>query len=98
MSQLQKFINRVRTLRYAYRTVFVPGPMTDKVLLDLAKFCRAKSTPAVVSPTTQTIDPVATGIAIGRLEVWLRITQNIHMSDTDLYKLVDSETNGTDYD
>lgn len=69
---------------------------SDAVLSDLRKFCRATSTPAVMSQVTQSIDPIATGIAIGRLEVWHRITSNLHLSDADLYRLVDREENGTE--
>jgi hypothetical protein len=59
------------------------------VMSDLRQFCRGTSTPAIVSPATQQIDPIATGIAIGRLEVWHRICQNIHLTDADIYRLVD---------
>jgi hypothetical protein len=90
--RLRNFIFRRRR---AYRAVFQPGgvlgPSGEIVIADLRDFCRATSTPAVVSPGTQSIDPMATGIAIGRLEVWHRIMQNIHVSDADLYKLVERE-------
>lgn len=79
--------------RVAYRSVFMPGGQmtvaSQDVLTDLRRFCRGTTTPAVVSPITQTIDPIATGIAIGRQEVWHRICQHLHVSDADLYKLVD---------
>jgi hypothetical protein len=52
----------------------------------------------VVSPLTQQVDPIATGIVIGRLEVWHRIAQNLHLSDADLYKMMESQNDnqGTD--
>ena len=78
--------------RGAYKAVFAPGVATDIVLDDLRKFCRAVSTPAVVSQNTGMIDPIATGIAIGRFEVWQRIAQNVNMSDADLYRLMESQT------
>lgn len=84
--------------RQAYRAVFKPGVATDIVLADLRKFCRASSTPAVASPVSRTIDPIATGIAIGRLEVWHRIAQNLNLSDADLYKYVEMQENGTERD
>lgn len=89
----------IQKKRNAYRAVFAPGPAVDIVMDDLRKFCRATTTPAVVSPVTQQIDPIATGIAIGRLEVFHRIAQNIHMSDTDLYKIVENDIgeNGNEY-
>ena len=82
---------RIFRKRMAYRALFnVDTPAAYIVMSDLRTFCRATSTPAIVSLTTQNIDPIATGIAIGRLEVWHRIAQNIHLSDADLYKLVDN--------
>jgi hypothetical protein len=79
----------------AYRALFMSGgqmgPAQHIVLSDLRAFCRATSTPAVVNPQSGGIDPMATGIAIGRLEVWHRIAQNLHISDEDLYALVNRE-------
>lgn len=89
---LAKLRDRIFKQRNAYRDTF-NGPAGKQVLADLAQFCRARQTPAVVSPVTQTIDPIATGVAIGRLEVWHRIVQNIHLSDADLMRLVE-ETQG----
>lgn len=86
-------ISQIRNLilrrRQAYRQTFADNEATRIVLTDLRKFCRATSSPAMVSQNSGMIDPIATGIAIGRLEVWHRITQNVHISDADLYKLVD---------
>lgn len=85
--------------RNAYRALFMAdGELNGAaitVMADLRQFCRATSTPAVVSQGTGVIDPIATGIAIGRLEVWHRIAQNIHLSDEDLYRLVD-QNQGTE--
>lgn len=76
--------------RGAYKALFKIGtPAADIVLADLAQFCRARSTPAVFSQQSGTIDPIATGIAIGRLETWHRIASNLHISDADLYRLVE---------
>ena len=95
--RIRKAIFRRRT---AYRHTFMPGGnmtvATSDVLTDLRRFCRGTATPAVVSPITQTIDPVGTGIAIGRQEVWHRICQHLHVSDSDLYRLVDREEDGTE--
>lgn len=90
----QKLLRR----RGAYRAVFRPGELaTDMVLSDLRSFCRATTTPVAVA-SSGTVDPIATGIAIGRLEVWHRIAQQIHLSDADLYKLVErqGELDGTE--
>lgn len=83
--------------RMAYRAVFRLGePATNIVMSDLRKFCRATSTPAIVSMVSQRVDPMATGIAIGRLEVWHRIAQHLHLDDSDLYKLVEQVEEGTE--
>lgn len=97
-------INKVRDFilkrRVAYRGLFMPnGQMTvasETVLNDLRQFCRATSTPAVYSHIAGKIDEKATFIAIGRQEVWHRITQNLHLSDADLYKLVERSQQGTE--
>ena len=82
--------------RMAYRAVFAPGGertvAAQDVLADLRKFCRATTTPAVIS-NSGSIDPIATGVAIGRLEVWHRITQHLHISDADLYRMVENNDN-----
>lgn len=92
IEKIRQFILRKRV---AYRTVFTPGgEMTiasKAVLADLRRFCRGAGSPAQLSQISGMVDPMATGIAIGRQEVWLRIQQNIHMSDADLYRLVESD-------
>jgi len=85
---MKKFFQLVLKRRSAYRALF-QGPASELVLADLQKFCRATTTPAVVSPVSRQVDPIATGIAIGRLEVWNRIRQNIAMTDSDLYRLME---------
>lgn len=96
---MARLIDLIIGKRQAYRAVFGTDNLTpaqSAVLADLRKFCRATSTPAVVSPATQQMDPMATGVLIGRLEVWHRITQNLHLSDADLYKLVEKPIDGTE--
>lgn len=78
-------IDRLRQLifrrRMAYRHLFQSGPAADIVLSDLAKFCRAYKPTTVVSPVSRQVDPIATAIAEGRREVWLRIQGHLHLSD-----------------
>lgn len=83
--KLRRLIQRRRS---AYRALFAPGPASDIVLTDLAKFCRATSTPAVVSHLTGQIDQQASFIAIGRQEVYMRIAQHLHITDADLYRII----------
>jgi len=86
-----KIAKSVMRKRSAYRALFAPGPARDIVLYDLSKFCRATSTPAVVSLVTQQIDPQASFIAIGRQEVYMRIAQYINLTDADLYRIINQD-------
>jgi hypothetical protein len=63
----------------AYRAVF-NGPMSDAVLVDLAKFCRANE-------STYHPDPRVAAQLDGRREVFLRIQQHLKLSSDDLWKL-----------
>lgn len=66
--------------RLAYRRVFKSGEDSRRVLLDLAKFCRAHE-------TTVGENERATLVLEGRREVWLRIQQHINLTDEELWKL-----------
>lgn len=70
--------------RSAYVNTFA-GPAADKVLADLAVFCRA---------TTSTFhaDPRVHAVAEGRREVWLRIQNHLHLSDEQLLELITSKS------
>lgn len=97
----------IQRRRNAYRAVFQPsggqlGISQEIVLADLRKFCRATDSTAVVSRVQQRIDPIASAVLVGRREVWLRIMHHLHISDADLYRMVDPEgqprsEQGTDY-
>jgi hypothetical protein len=56
------------------------GPLAQKVLIDLAVFCRANE-------STFHEDPRAHALAEGRREVWLRIRHHLDLSPEDLLKL-----------
>lgn len=92
---IEKLRKLIFSRRLAYRQTFMPGgqatPAADIVLADLRRFCRASSSAAQLSPQSGMVDPIATGIAIGRQEVWHRIASNLHLSDADLYRLVESD-------
>lgn len=81
--------------RGAYRALFQPGgnltPAAEIVLADLRKFCRATTSTTVVSPVTGNVDPIASAQAEGRREVYLRIIQNLLVSDQDLYRVAERE-------
>jgi hypothetical protein len=81
----------IQRRRGAYRIVFAQDQLASKIVLDdLKQFCRATSAPIAVSRQSGMVDPIATGISIGRQEVWHRIAQHIHVSDEDLYRFVDN--------
>lgn len=79
-------IQRILKRRSHYRAAF-QGRSGQIVLADLKRFCRAGTSPLVVSPMSRTTDAMATGVAIGRQEVFMRIAHHIHMSDAQLLEL-----------
>jgi len=89
---MKKLLERIMKRRYAYRRVFLGenGSLThdgEIILKDLKKFCRAAESTAVVSPVSRQMDPLATAMAEGRREVWLRIMAHLHIDDAILMKL-----------
>lgn len=69
-----------------YRDVF-SSPAGERVLADLARFCRAHE-------STFHADPRVHAVAEGRREVWLRIQRNLELTDEQLwglYGLADKE-------
>ena len=76
----------LRARKLAYVQIF-SGPVGEKVLADLAKFCRAHE-------TTFNADARAHAVAEGRREVWLRVQRNLQLTDEQiwgLYGLADQE-------
>jgi hypothetical protein len=95
---MKDLLAKLRRRRYAYRRLFLgeDGLNADgqTVLADLAKFCRANSSTAVVSPISRSVDPIATAMAEGRREVWLRIMAHLHLEDRVVINLNEEENNG----
>lgn len=93
---LRSYIEQVYRRRQAYRMMFLndKGELNENakvVLADLARFCRAHRSVAVVSPISQQMDVPATFMAEGRREVWLRIWAILGQNDADLNKLREGE-------
>ena len=93
---IKNMMDRIFRLRGAYRIIFKDdaGQMKEAsniVLADLSGFCRAYSGTTVVSPITRMVDPYASGRLEGRREVWCRMAQNLHMSDADLYRIMEQQ-------
>jgi hypothetical protein len=92
---MEKLLQKIRRRRYAYRRLFLgeDGLNADGeiVLADLAKFCRATNSTAVVSPVSQRVDPIAMAMAEGRREVWLRIAAHLHIDERTVFNLNEDE-------
>jgi len=65
--------------QHAYRTTF-RGPLAERVLRDLAQFCRANE-------TTFHDDPRLHALLEGRREVWLRICRHLDLGADDLLRI-----------
>lgn len=82
------------TLRERFRDVFWHGvrkpEATKTVLDDLREFCRADTSCIVVAKDGH-IDTHATAVAEGRREVYLRIMQQLNLSDEVLNKMKEHE-------
>ncbi len=82
LEQVRNFISRRRN---AYCKTFMPNdaqlaPYAEEVLVDLAKFCRAHE-------STFHADPRLHAVAEGRREVFLRIANQLHLTDKQLWAL-----------
>lgn len=66
---------------FAYNRVFDKASVhTETVLKDLAKFCRAHT-------TTYHPDARIHAVLEGRREVWLKIQEQLQMTEEEIYKL-----------
>jgi hypothetical protein len=93
---IEKLLARIRKRKYAYRRMFLAesgqlSPDGEIVLADLKKFCRATASTVVVSPVSRSVDPIATAMAEGRREVWLRIMAHLHLEDRAVINLEENE-------
>lgn len=99
--RLRRLIESITRVRSGYRACCLDsktGQLTragEIMLADLRRFCRATTTPAVIGQNGM-VDPIATGIAIGRLEVWHRFRENLYISDADLTRLVEQSEKDRD--
>ena len=82
MNLLEKAQDFLRTRGQAYRRTF-KGIYGERVLADLAKFCRANE-------STFDKDPRVEGILQGRREVWLRIAQHLKLTEDELWSYFNS--------
>jgi len=92
MDHIEKILFR----RRAYRRMFLgdDGKLTrdaEIVLSDLSRFCRLHGSTTVVSSISRQTDVPATFQAEGRREVILRVLANLHINDSDLFRLTEKE-------
>ncbi len=77
----QEAWDSIRAQKQDYQLVFQrDAPAVQRVLQDLAKFCRA-------TETVYHEDKRLTDVLIGRNEVWKRLQENLNLSSQDLYQL-----------
>lgn len=91
-------LDRIFRKRVSYRRIFLreDGELNEAakvVMADLAKFCRARGSTAMVSPQTGSIDPIAMAMAEGRREVFNRINEYLHINDNILQNLREEQVN-----
>lgn len=97
MNVTQWFKQRLARKRTAYRRCFFDDDNRltlhgQAVMADLAKFCRAQQSTAVVSPVSRAVDIHASMLAEGRREVFNRIIGHLHISDAEILRAVQDET------
>lgn len=94
---LNERARRIFRRRGAYRRCFLddhgePTAHADIVLKDLALFCDAYRSTVKVSPQTGAVDPLASGIAQGRREVFLRIQAQLRLKDEAVLQAMETES------
>lgn len=78
---IRKVYDYIRSRRGDYQLTFPRNsPSAQRVLQDLAKFCRAND-------TVYHEDQRLTDVLIGRQEVFRRIQNHLNLSSEDLYRL-----------
>ena len=94
---LHKIVDRLNKRRGAYRAVFLQqdgqaSAMAREVLKDLRRFCHADRPTYRVGGNGQ-LDPIASAVAEGRREVWLRIIEHLHLDDRFIVNLREEHPN-----
>lgn len=64
-------------------------PWAHALMMDLGKFCYMNKPGSKVSKITGRIDPIASGIAEGRREVFLRILHLLNFTDENAIKMIE---------
>lgn len=84
----------ILTKRHDYRATFGTDAertaAQEKVMLDLARFCYAYKPTTMKSPLG-TVDPIASAVAEGRRQVWLRLIGFLQTSDSAILQALERE-------
>jgi hypothetical protein len=88
MVGLPRYVTRSR----AYKVTFLgdkgePLNGARQVLADLKRFCHVDRPTIKIAHGTGMIDPIASAVAEGRREVWLRIQAMLNLSETQVQLL-----------
>lgn len=83
----QAIANKLLRRRMSYRALFFGeglgrgelSPAGRIVIADLARFCRAYTSTTVVSEKSGVVDPIASAVAEGRREVFLRLLKELSL-------------------
>lgn len=82
MGKIQDVLEYLMGMKRAYQLTFqLNQPANVMVLEDLQKFCRATESCVVPGDRDKTL------ILEGRREVWLRMTEYLHLTPDQLYAL-----------
>lgn len=94
IGQLEATVRRILVRREAYRrTLAADNRDAAVVLADLRRFCHADRPVTRLTPVSGAVDPYATCVAAGRLEVWQRIEKFLTINDADLAKIQEAQEN-----
>lgn len=77
---------RFTDLRASFRALRDGGPGTGLALAELAQFCHVDRSCVIVAKDGR-VDTHATAVAEGRREVFLKISQMLNLTDTELSRL-----------
>lgn len=91
---IQARFRAILTKRHDYRVTFGSdserSQAQEQVMLDLARFCYAYKTTTMKAPMGS-VDPIASAIAEGRRQVWLRLVGFLQTSDSAILQALERE-------
>lgn len=79
----EKLYDVFRSRRGDYLTTFL-NPVGERVLADLAEFCRARE-------STFHENERAHALLEGRREVWLRINKYLNLTDAEILRMIETK-------